>query len=191
MSYATTAQVKSYLGLTGTSDDTLIGDKINAATSNIETYTDRKFQVQSNSTRYFDSCEDVDGLTLFLDHDICHINSITNGDGTAVTSAQYATNPRNGTPYYAIKLKSSYSLSWEDDDNGDNEDAIQVSGKWGYSEAPPKDIVEACVQWAALLYKNKDSQVFDVTATPELGQLTIPKGMPASTRIALRRYQRA
>lgn len=188
MSYATIAQVQAYLDVAG--DDALIGEHLNAATTAIETYTNRQFQVQNNTTRYFDSCEDVEYLTLYLDHDLCEINSITNGDGTAVLAAQYVTNPRNATPYYSIKLKGSYSLRWEDDDNGDSEDAIAISGKWGYSQVPPNDIEQACIRLASYFYRQKDSQVFDVTATPELGQLTIPQGIPADVRVMLNRYQR-
>ena len=191
MSYATIAQVKLELGLTNTGDDDLIGNKINEATIAIETYTGRQFQVQVNSIRYFDSWADVEGYTLYLDHDLCEINSITNGDGTTVTSAQYATQPRNDTPYYAIKLKGSYSLSWEDDDNGDSEDAIAISGKWGYSQVPPDDIEQACIRLASYYYRQKDAQVFDVTATPELGQITIPQGFPIDVRHMLNRYRRA
>lgn len=190
MAYATTAQVKTYLDITGTGDDSLIGDLLNAATSAIETHTHREFMVQSNTTRYFDSCYDVEGLTLYLDRDLCEIDSITNGDGTTVTTAQYVTEPRNNAPYYAITLKSSKSIYWEDDSSGDSENAIAISGKWGYSQTPPADIEQACVRLAAYYYRQKDSQVFDVTATPELGQITIPQGIPADVRMMLRSYIR-
>ena len=191
MAYATIGAIKAYLDITGMGDDDLISDLNDDATTAIETHTDRIFRVDDNSTRNFDSCADVDGLTLFVDHDLASIDSITNGDGTTVTSAQYVTDPRNATPFYAIKLKSSYSLSWEDDDNGDSEDAIAISGKWGYSTTPPKDIRRACIRLASYYYRQKDSQVFDVTATPELGQITIPQGMPSDVRVLLNRYQRA
>ncbi len=191
MSYATLQQVKTELGVTGTNDDTLIGDKIVSATIAINTHTNRNFEVQTNTTRNFDSYEDVDGLTLFVDRDLCEINSVTNGDSTTVTAAQYVTEPRNTAPFYAIKLKASKSLSWETDSAGDSEDAIAISGKWGYSKTPPQDIKQACIRLAAYFFRQKDSQVFDVTATPELGQITIPQGMPADVRILLRSYRRA
>ena len=191
MSYSTVADVKTYLDVTGTGDDGLIASMLTAATSAIDTYTGRLFNVQSNTIRYFDSEADVQGLTLHLDHDLCEIDSITNGDGTTVTSAQYVTNPRNDTPYYSIKLKSSYSLWWEDDDNGDSEDAIAISGKWGYSQVPPDDIEKACLRLASFYYRQKDAQVYDITITPELGQLTIPQGIPADVRMMLNRYRRA
>ncbi len=190
MSYATVAQVKTYLGITGATDDALIADLLATATQAIDTKTLRTFAAQVNTTRTFDACQDVDGDTLYLDRDLCEINTITNGDGTTVLATQYATSPRNDPPFYAIRLKSSYSLSWEADNNGNDEDAISISGKWGYSQTPPADIEQACLRLASYYYRQKDSQVFDVTATPELGQITIPQGIPADVVQLIKRYEK-
>jgi hypothetical protein len=190
MSYATLAQVKTYLGISGATDDALINDMLSSATAMIDSYTHRTFAAQINATRHFDAYEDVEGARLILDYDLCSIASITNGDGTAVTSAQYVTSPRNSTPYNTITLKRSYGAYWTTDNNGDPENAIAISGKWGYSQTPPADIEQACIRMASYMYRQKDSQVFDVTATPELGQITIPQGTPPDVIRLLKPYVR-
>jgi hypothetical protein len=190
MSYATVAQVKTYLGISAATDDALIADLLASASQAIDTLTHTTFAAQVNATRYFDSCDDVEGLTLMLDNDLCAIASITNGDGSTVISGRYVTNPRNTVPYYSISLKVSYGLMWTADNNGDSENAIAISGKWGYSQTPPPDIEQACLRLASYYYRQKDSQVFDVTATPELGQITIPQGVPPDVTRLIKPYIR-
>lgn len=52
------------------------------------------------------------------------------------------------------------------------------------------DVWEAVIELAAYLYDLKDSQVYDVTATPETGMMVIPKGVPAQVRLAINAYRR-
>lgn len=52
------------------------------------------------------------------------------------------------------------------------------------------DVWEQVLELAAYLYDLKDSQVYDVTATPETGLMVIPKGIPASVRLAVQAYRR-
>lgn len=116
--------------------------------------------------------------TLYLDEDLYSITSITNGDGTTVTSSEYTTEPRNVAPYYAISLLPSASIAWEPNTNGDPENAITITGRWGYSETPPGAIVQACMRLAAFYYRQKDAQLQDVTAI-EAGVVLAPVGIPA------------
>lgn len=191
MSYATLAQVKRELDITGTNDDDLLTDAINDATAAIETHTGRKFGVQTNTTKYFTIGEHTDGYILRFDmgQECFEIDSITNGDGTVITSAQYTTKPRSETPFHSVKLLLSSGVVWLTTDGGDADDAIAISAKWGFSESPPDDIRRACVRWAGFFYRQKDAQVYDVTATPELGQITIPQGIPADVQRMLRPYR--
>jgi hypothetical protein len=56
---------------------------------------------------------------------------------------------------------------------------------------PTDDTTENILRMAAYLYRLKDSQVYDTTATPELGIITIPKGIPADVKLWIasnRRY---
>lgn len=190
MAYATLAQVKAELGITATTDDTLFNDLIPEAKAAIDLDTGRTFEAAADSTRYFDADRDVcdDRRTLWLRDDLCAITTVTNGDSVAVSSTERVTEPRNTTPYYAIKLLSSSGKTWTYTDDAEN--AITIVGRWAYSTTPPAAITRACVRLVAYWYRLKDSQVFDVTADPESGQIIIPKGLPADVKRILDPYRR-
>lgn len=178
-----THTIKKQLNL----DDDLLEDLLTRAQARVDQETRRTFEAAADGTRYFDAVDDVDGRVLFLDEDLCSITSITN-NGTALTSADYVTEPRNETPYWGIRLRKSSSQSWTF--SSTPEDAIEVTGKWSYSESAPDDIVHWTLRLAGYYYKQRDAQVYDVTASPEMGQITIPQGMPRDVREGLKRYKK-
>lgn len=170
MSYAELEDLKTYLKITTDADDPLLGDGLDAATRAIDLYTGRRF-VGTPATRYFTRDDVRDGV-LWLDDDLLSVTTLTNGDTSVLTSGYYWLYPRNAAPYHSIRLKSTAAWAWGQDGE------IAVYGTWGYSLLPDHLIREACLWLGSYFYHLKDSQVFDVTATPELGQITIPKGMP-------------
>jgi hypothetical protein len=192
MSYTTSSQVKTYLGTTSAADDTLILSLITRAQAAIDIYTGRKFEHSSvGATRYFTVGKDTYGRVLVLDEDLCKIDEIiTDADGTPTTvlSTEYVARPRNIKPYSEIKLLSSTTKSWTYTD--DPETGITVTGKWSYSTDAPADIQHACVRLAAYYYRQRDAQVFDVTAVPDAGIITVPKGIPADVKMILDPYRR-
>jgi len=191
VAYCTSTDVKTYLGIAGTTDDTLITALITRAQGLIDAYCHRKFEATADTTHYFEVGVDTHGQTLYLDDDLCSITSISNNaDGTpeAIASTEYTTIPRNSAPYSAIKLLTSSSKYWRFTTNP--EAGVTVTGKWAFSATPPADIVQACARWTAYLYRQKDAQVFDVTAQPDMGVITIPQGMPADVKKALEPYAR-
>ena len=185
MSYATTDELKAYIpGITATTEiNGLLQACLNRATDAIDAFCGRKFRADADATHYFDALRDIDGSTLYLDDELAQITSITNGDGHTIAIGGYATEPRNQAPYFAIKLRSSSGASWTY--IRDHEDAIAVTGRWAFSVTPPADIVQACLRLSAFYYKLKDSQVFDVTADPQKGTMTIPKGIPQDVKLLL------
>lgn len=192
MAYTDNTAVKTYLGITGTDDDSLLNDLIAHAKAAIDIYTSRTFEAAANTTRYFTVGYDTHNDTLYLDEDLCYINAIiTDADGTSpvtLTSTEYVTMPRNTTPYYAIRLLSSSTNSWTYTD--DPENGITVSGKWSYSANAPYDIVQACIRQASYFYRQKDSLVFDVIAIPDAGVIQVPKGMPEDVKVLLMPYRK-
>lgn len=54
---------------------------------------------------------------------------------------------------------------------GRNVPTVQVTARWGYSESPPADIVDACIKQCARWYKREQSAMADALASGELGQL--------------------
>src|SRR3990172_2373908 len=140
MAYTDAATLKTYLGASGSGDDTLLTALIARAQQAIETFCGRKFEA-SIETRYFDVPKGegdywVDGVkrsgfnarTLYLDGDLISITTLTNGDATTIASTEYKLLPLNLTPKYAIMLKQSSNVIWEDDSDGNTEGVISVAG---------------------------------------------------------------
>jgi len=189
--YTTLLDVKNYIGIAhdNDSDDTLLTDMINRAQKTIDSYCLRTFEASTNTVRYFDAVKDVTGRLLKLDRDLCAIATITNGNGTTVTSTQYITQPKSETPYYGILLLASSGINWQW--NNDPEGAIAVSGKWAFSTSAPSDIVHACIRLTAFFYRSKDAQVFDQTAFSELGAIRMNRKLPSDILELLAPYRRA
>lgn len=190
MAYCTTAQVTAYLGNTTSNDDTLIDALIPRAQAAIDAYCHRSFKATSDTTRTFDADRNTDGPLLYFDEDLASITTVTNGDGSTIASTKYVTEPRNRTPYCAIKLLVSSGLVWEYDSNNDPEGAIAITGKWAWSETANSDIEHACIRLTGFYYRQRDAQVYDVTATPELGIITVPQGIPKDVREIIDQYRR-
>jgi hypothetical protein len=187
MAYITEVDLKTYLGIGEEGDDVLLEACIDRAKATIDTYTHRTFDVSSDTTRYFGR-DAVDGLFLYLDHDLYSLTSIANGDssGTAVDTDDITEWPQNdGPPYHALRLDSGSSSVWQ----VDTDYWIAVTGQWGYSATPPNDIVQAAVRLAGYYYRQADTFVDDVAIAGE-GVVTLPEGMPVSVRILLDPYVR-
>lgn len=156
MAYATVADLKEYLGITTAEEDALLADLLAASQAAIDGYCRQTFEASADSTRYFDPTCDVRGRTLLLDAPLCAITSVTNGDGMALTSSHYVTEPRNGTPWWGLTLKQSAAVSWTYLTTPEN--AIAVVGRWAYSQSAPGAIVQATLEWAAALYNQRGTE---------------------------------
>lgn len=191
MAYVTTTAFKAYRNITATTDDSLIASLIDRATAQIETYCDRVFLAPTTAaTHYLDAVRDVsdDRRTLYLDDDLASITTVVNGDGETVATTHYTTDPRHDTPYRALRMtwRSSSDWTWSEAP----EDAIEVNGRWGYATSVPADIQHATIRLAAYMYSQKDATVFDVTAIPDAGVITVPQGMPRDVKELLEPYRR-
>jgi hypothetical protein len=193
MAYTTAALLKTYLGVTSATDDTLLTALIARAQSAIDHYTGRTFEASADSTRKFTVGVDTDGRMLYFDEDCAAITTVTtNADdgsgGTTIANTYYVTHPRNRTPYYAIEILSSADYSWEY--TNDPTAGITVTGKWAFSTAAPDDIVHATLRLAGYYYRQKDAGVFDTTAIPDVGIIQIPQGIPKDVQMILNPYRK-
>jgi hypothetical protein len=190
MAYTTLADLREYLGISNpsdTDDDDLLTQFIDDAQSFIENYCRRRFEVSADSTHYYDPNLDVINGMLLFDDDLITITSLTI-DSTLIASTNYDLGPRNKSPKAWITLRSSGGVSWTY--STDSEDAIEVVGKWGYSETPPDNIVYVCKRLAAYYYRKKDAQVFEDTTFAQAGTITVPEGFPKDILKVLDGYRR-
>ena len=194
MAYTDAATLKTYLGVSAATDDTLLTALIARAQAAIDVYTGRTFEAAADSTRYFTVGRDTLGRMLYFDQDLAAITTVvTNADdgsgGDSLATTDYITHPRNRTPYHSIEIVSSSAYDWTY--TLDPTGGITVAGKWAYSTSAPNDIVHACVRLAAYYYRQKDAGVFDTTAIPDIGIIQIPQGMPRDVQLILNPYVRA
>jgi len=187
MSYASLANLKSYLGIatTATGDDALLADLLTRAEGIIDAYTGRHFEAET-ATKYF-TIDDIDGQNLYLwGYDLLSVTKLTNGDGVEIASGSYKLFPRNDNPKWIIRLNEDKAWNFT---NGDSE--ISVAGTWGFSATAPADITHACIRLAAFLYRQKDTSAdIDRPMVTGDGVTIMPSGLPADVQKLLDRYKR-
>lgn len=134
-----------YTTLTDLRGSTIIAEKqIDLATTTSDSYllalirsVSRRMESGSRwyypriTTAYYDR---AGGRQLDIDNfDWLEITTVTNGDGTTISSTNYDLLPYEGPPYYALRLKLTSGLVWLVDANGNSERAETILGVAGYA----------------------------------------------------------
>lgn len=188
--YASAAEFKAYQRITSTdtTDDGVIDDLLGAASRLIDNITRRTFYGRV-ATKLYDV---PDGDTLYIeDDDLLSVTTLTNGDGTVLTTTDYILKPNNSSPKWAVKLKDSSTYVWEEDSSGNDEQVISILGVWGWSASPPDDIREACLQIAGSYYHRRFGENVTADTTISTGGVVItPNDIPSSARTILVKYER-
>lgn len=131
--YATLAELRMEIGVndaTVTAGDPAAIRALISATARIDLELPGKAFLPRAETRYFDAYADTEGLDLRLSELLAEVTSVTNGDGSALTDADYTLIPKAGAPYSRVRLKAAGAVAWQADSSGDPVDAIQVAGIW-------------------------------------------------------------
>jgi len=160
MAYATLAQTKQYLGITGTSEDALLTRLIDAASAAIDRYTGRRF-VASTATKKIRR-EYVVGDVFFLPDDLRSLTQVVTDEGDTLLPSDFV--PFD-PPVRLLRVKND-APSWSIEYTAD------VTGQWGFSTSAPDDIVQVCIRLASWMYRSKDAQVFDVAGQEGLNALS-------------------
>src|SRR5688572_11890581 len=118
---ATLAQARAEIKETVTNedDDPYLLDALRFATERIEeeVITAYKPFLPLIKTRYFTARSEragghLDGFDLVVRFPLVSVTTVTNGDGTAIDSANYTLLPRSDTPYRKIHLPVSGATYW-------------------------------------------------------------------------------
>ena len=146
--YTTLSDVRSTLiGSASTAQDTLITDFIKSTSREIDNISNRHFAPRVQTRNYTPPISGIydprmgwasaygetRGILPF-DDDLLAITTLTNGDGSAITSADYVLYPANESAKFGIRLKSTASVIWLPDSAGQYEQVIALLGVWGYHE---------------------------------------------------------
>lgn len=161
MAYPTLAQFKVERGVSDTTEDTSLTQKLNAAIAFVERECGRVFVAASRTVTF--NCRrpfvSPDKLTLNLFQDLVSVTTLTNGDGVVISSTYYELLPYSkglttALPFHQIRLLdwSGYRFAASTTGGG-----IAVAGSWGYSAACPADVFQAIMDLAGYLYRQRSS----------------------------------
>jgi len=167
--YATLAEVKARLGITDSTDDSILEQVVEAASRAIDNYCGRHFYQKTSTTLYLTG----EFGDLLLVPDLVSVTTLkTDDDGDRTYEATWTTSDYDLSPYNASEFSKPYTRI-ETTPNGNysfptTAKGIEIAGTWGWP-AVPDEVNEACLLQAEILFKRKDA-IFGVLAGGEFGQ---------------------
>lgn len=172
-------------------DDAFIDSLIEGVSRAIDLYCGGRSFFANSETRYFDLPADRQLDFEAVDY-LLTLAGLANGDGTIISASDYILIPRDGPPYYALRLKETASISWQPDSDGNTEQVIGVAGTWGMVDRDLTDarsmryIIgtrEACRLAVHSLYTKRYGQgaegLAQITA---VGVVVTPKDLPPEAK---------
>jgi len=190
MAYPVLADLKTWMNVPDTTQDTPLTSALNASIALFEKTTRRTF-VSASAARTFlarDPWVKRKGQQLNFFAECTSITTVVNGDGTTITAGQYWALP-DPAPFEYIELLPSAGLYF----TGVNTTSarISVTALWGYSVDVPNDVRLAMLELARGLYESsKQGQGGQVVQT-SMALSVIPAGMPAMVELIAEKYRRS
>lgn len=177
--YATLPELKSYLRIDNTTDDSEMTDALAAASRGITDFCKRQFNKETTATprtykatrsrlAMVDDFHTTTGLVVKTDDD---------EDGvfeTTWTGADYELQPLNGVrngepgwPYWKIRSVESSALTF----TVATQATVQITAQWGWN-AVPDPVKQACLILAAETFKLRDAP-FGVAGFGDFGAVRV------------------
>ena len=183
--YVNLQMIKRFLDIEDDDSDGILLTLIKAASNSIDKFCNRTFALNTSSVaRYFDGKA---SNVLFHD-DLLTLTTLKfdrDGDGTyeeTISATEPILYPANKTPKTYMKLRTeAFPVGNQ---------AVEITGVWGYASAVPDDIVQACIMQVSRLYKRKDTGYAMLIASPELGQYEIYRGIDPDVKMMLMPYKK-
>lgn len=191
MTYPTLANLKTLLGIAGSTDDTLLGWCNDGAKDAFEQETGRVF-VTTARTNYFKPVwpwvDRKTKRTLSLHNDdLRSVTTLTNGDGVVVAASEYYLLPERA-PFHRVVLHPGSGKIWYDSTGSG---MISIDGNWCYTTACPAEVFMAILELGAHFYRNaKGGTTSQVIAANKAGFLMAPSEWPESVLWAMKKFQR-
>ena len=196
MAYGSAAQLRAHIDKNDPADDATLVEILNAATANIDRACNRylpdltyfEAPVVASARTYAGSGKGHQRINPCVEITLVEVKeSYTDTAYTAWVPADWVAycgsyeRPNfNDLPYTAVMV----------DPNGDyctftkspSIATVRVTARWGYSDTPPPDIMEACVMQSARWYKRLQSAMSDTLASGELGMLLYRQSLDPDIR---------
>jgi hypothetical protein len=182
MGYTTLAALKSFGGFEGDDENVILSALIGSATSAIENYTQRVFQIDSESEQDFNYtyASSLPGESRFSGSTLYFYEELAASGASITDNPTVIYLPEDGPPYYGIYMTDG---SWASP-------TVTIFGWWGYSKTPPPDIEMACLRLSKWLYDMRDtSSGSSAVITPE-GRVLLPQGLPSDVKQLLAPYRK-
>jgi hypothetical protein len=187
--YSTVAALKSRLGITDTTDDTILTSILTGVCRAIDKHTGRWFWRDATATTRYYTPKWTDLIYTDPIVSVTNLYTDTAGDWTWTTTwaaTDYALMPYNasndGWPYEYIQTtpNGNYSFSVLDK-------YVKIVGIFGWPSVP-YEVTEAALLWSERLYKRKDAP-FGIMASIETGELRFLKEMDPDVTTLLEPYR--
>lgn len=199
-SYCSLAQIKNRLNSLGLRadvvDDAVILEMIEQASRAIDLFCDKTFYARTSETRYFNVPEDGQ---LDFDDNLLTLTTLTNGDGTVISSTDYILMDVNRKPYYAVGLYPASGIIWLPGNGVSPYNAISVLGTWGYVDRAATDFLSqrviqntqhACIETVLAMYKSRFGEnTTGVATVTAAGVVITPRDIPDFAMKYLEAYQ--
>ena len=176
--YVTLAEIKTYLGLSGSGQDSNLENAVESASREIDAYCDRFFYQTDSEDKYFTptyvlelNVPDIStprGLVVKIDS-----NDDGSHDTTLTVNTDFYLKPLDaGNQVNGVQFAPITNISILDTRSSERFDPtivkqVKVTAQWGFS-AVPDAIKQATLLQATRLFKRKDSP-FSVYGNPETG----------------------
>lgn len=188
--YVSVEELKEYLGITKVDPDldNFLQDQISRAQKMIESATQRIFIADTDTTRTFSDhdCISSDHREIYLDHDLCAITSVLNGDDEVVPLSSIITYPRNSSPFSELHIDKTADIRFAYQE--DTTKTVRITGRWAYGLEVPEDIKQATIRLSAYIYRQRDNAQ-DLERTIVIGgQVLLPPDLPSDIKTILMPY---
>lgn len=182
--YVTSTELKSYLRIGDTVDDTELGFAITAASRAVDRNCNRQFGlVAAPEARKYTACWDKNRCkwVVFVDDFQTNVGLVVAGDATITDySLQPSNADLNGQPWTHLVLNSG--------GNG-KENGVTVTAKYGWT-AVPVAVKQATLMQASRLFMRRQAP-FGVAGSPELGsELRLLAQVDPDVKVVLGPYTR-
>lgn len=163
--YASSVEVKAYLGITDSADDNEVSYAVEAASRAIDRHTNRQFGlVSAPEARTYTARWDRDRCRYVVDiDDLMTVMGleVATADG-AVTD--FSLKPGNAVaklePWTLLVFGAGVSVPTD-------EDGLTITARWGWTDVP-RTVKQACLLQTSRLFKRRDAP-FGVAGSPEIG----------------------
>ncbi len=189
---ATVGEVKTYLGITGTSDDERLSNLVNECSKIIESYIDRKIK-RRKYIEYYDG-DGISGVLHLNHYPVAGVSALyddpsrTFTDSYLIATSDYVVYKEEGI----IKLVGD-TLTGADYVFAKSRQGIKVIYSAGYGTVP-YDLQLACKEFVAHEYKKVQERRFGISSRSVRGTTEsfekFIEGIPESIKAMIQPYRR-